>query len=203
MKALLFKEFQMTFNWKTFVSYIALLFLIGTIFGHIQVALFVFTFALMHSSILEDDINDADVFINSLPVSRRMVVASKFLATMIEVALMLGTVYGSKIIVPLFSDLNWQTALLTFAGALILIGFYYTCYYVFGLKLLNVILVILFIMATVVFPILLNLNYLTKLIQIIQFLSEGIGLVIATSSSLLLVIVFYVISYKVYQRKEF
>ena len=203
MKALLFKEFQMTFNWKTFVSYIALLFLIGTIFGHIQVALFAFTFALMHSSILEDDINDADVFINSLPVSRRMVVASKFLATMIEVALMLGTVYGSKIIVPLFSDLNWQTALLTFAGALILIGFYYTCYYVFGLKLLNVILVILFIMTTVVFPILLNLNYLTKLIQIIQFLSEGIGLVIATSSSLLLVIVFYVISYKVYQRKEF
>ena len=152
------------------------------------------------------DINKNEILINSLPTTRKKIVLSKYVFSVIVVLVYLSLVIGINSFVPMFEPNTMLQFLLSFVGAVLFLSFYYPMFYLLGPRFLTAgMSVVAFLALAVAFPVI-NMgarnNYwgIEAYINSFSMIQFTIGMIIilvtGTTSS-------YFLSSSLYKKKDF
>lgn len=208
MKALLHKEYLV--NRQGILITILILILGGFVMADsFQIPLFLpllFGAIQPFSDAKNVDINKNEILINSLPTTRKKIVLSKYVFSIIVVLVYFSLVTGINRFLPLFEPNTMIQILLSFAGSVLFLSFYYPMFYLLGPRFLTAgMSVVGFLALAVAFPVI-NMgarnNYwgieaYINSFSMIQFTGALIIILVTITISS------YFLSSSLYKRKDF
>ncbi|AXF56545.1 ABC-2 transporter permease [Salicibibacter kimchii] len=202
MKALLLKEYDS--NQSTYAATFIFFAVAAWVIGDDQIPSFVsilFVGVYLFSTSYVDDQNNSHILINSLPVNRCLVVTSKYINGLLVGMLLLILTIVPNILIPGYTPLT-EIALAA-AAIMMVIAFYYPIYIIFGHRFMGYVFSAVLIGLLVMGPILSNTNVLDTIVIFLQQQSTVALMTGVTAASILILILSWMISVRVYVAKQF
>ncbi len=202
MKALLLKEYYS--NQSTYAATFIFFAVAAWVIGDDQIPSFVsilFVGVYLFSTSYVDDQNNSHILINSLPVNRCLVVTSKYISGLLVGMLLLILTIVPNILIPGYTPLT-EIALVA-AAIMMVIAFYYPIYIIFGHRFMGYVFSAVLIGLLVMGPILSKTNVLDTIVIFIQQQSTVALMTGVTAASILILILSWMISVRVYVAKQF
>lgn len=153
-----------------------------------------------------EDLNRSDILINSLPTTRKKIVLSKYLFSIIIVFFYFSLVYVINFVMPIYEPNTLNETLLSGMSVVLFLALYYPLFYLLGPRFLTVGMTVLaFIVLAVVFP-LINIGARNKYWGIETYVNSLSELQLVTTIliiSVTVITVSYFLSGSIYKKKDF
>ena len=153
-----------------------------------------------------EDLSRSDILINSLPTTRKKIVLSKYLFSIMIVFFYFSLVYMINAVMPIFEPNTLSETLLSGMSVVLFLAIYYPIFYLLGPRFLTVGMSILALLVlTIVFPVI-NIGARNKYWGIetcVNSLSEIQLMTTILIISVIVITVSYFLSVSLYKKKDF
>lgn len=208
MQALLHKEYLV--NRQVILMTIIILILGGVIMADsFQIPMFlplIFGAIQPFSDAKNEDLSRSDILINSLPTTRKKVVLSKYLFSIIIVFFYFSLVYVINAVMPVFEANTLKETLLSGMVAVLFLALYYPIFYFLGPRFLTVgMSVLAFLVLVVVFPVI-NIGARNEYWGIQTYINSLSEIQLMTTTliiSITFIAVSYFLSGSIYKKRDF
>lgn len=203
MKALLNKDWQVSRNLLllSLLVHYSVLFIIGD--GQLPLAMgLVLALFQIRNIDGQDDKRAYRQLIQSLPVSRREVVAGKFLAHLLEMGVFLVPLILLNALLPAYKANSLSEVLLVGLLSLLLLAGYQFLYTVFGPVFMNYVTVIGFLLLISFGWTIVHSSFVQGLIQMLMAMDTSLLLLSASLLALGLAALFFLLTVKIYEGKD-
>lgn len=207
MKGLLLKEYYA--NQSTYViTMILYLILVWVVVDSgLQINAYTLVFlvgAYLFSASYVDDRNNSHVLINSLPVSRRMVISAKYISGLLTGILLLILTIVINALMPSLTTMTVMNIAEGIAVIMMVTALYYPLYIIIGARFMGYVLTAVLIGFLYVGPTLLQSDSFTgSVIQFMGQLSTGVLITVILIASTAMLIASWALSIRVYTAKQF
>ncbi|WP_054949305.1 ABC-2 transporter permease [Numidum massiliense] len=215
MRNLLLKEYMVNRS-TIFISFIAMIFL-GTIMFTSEDSLppvaiaVLFILVILVSSGSVEQKNDSDVLINSLPVTRRQIVATKFMFPLVLgivfIAYMAGVRAALSLVAPVaVAPVSVASALFALVAIGLFTAVYYPLNYLLGPRFMQIGLVVFYLLTFFAFPMLLNIARKYAYWGLLTWWQQTSPVLIALCAAAvtaLILVTSWLLTTRVYEQKNF
>ncbi len=158
------------------------------------------------SNAKNEDLSRSDILINSLPTTRKKIVLSKYIFSIIIVFFYFSLVYVINFVMPIYEPNTLNETLLSGMSVVLFLALYYPLFYLLGPRFLTVGMTVLaFLVLAVVFP-LINIGARNKYWGIETYVNSLSELQVVTTIliiSVTVITVSYFLSGSIYKKKDF
>lgn len=208
MRALLHKEYLV--NRQVILMTVIILIVGGFIMADsFQIPMFlplIFGALQPFSDAKNEDLSRSDILINSLPTTRKKIVLSKYLFSIIIVFFYFSLVYVINAVMPIFVPNTLNETLLSGMFVVLFLALYYPIFYLLGPRFLTVgMSVLAFLVLAVVFPVM-NIGARNKYWGIETYINSLSEIQLMTTIliiSVAFITVSYFLSGSIYKKKDF
>lgn len=207
MKELLLKEYHA--NRSTYIITIILFSLLAwvVIDSELQISAYALVFLLgayLFSASYVDDQNGSHVLINSLPVSRMMVISAKYISALLTGLMLLLLTAAINAVIPQLTTMTVMNIAEGIAVIMIVTALYYPLYIIIGARFMGYVLTAAVIAILYVGPTILQSDsFAGTIIQSLGQLSTEVLITVIIITSTVILIVSWIISIRVYKAKQF
>ncbi|PTM53223.1 ABC-2 transporter permease [Desmospora activa] len=157
----------------------------------------------LFSTTYVDEQNNSHILINSLPVNRRLVIASKYVSGLLVGMLLLILTIVMNAVIPVNTPLTEMSIALTAAAIMITIALYYPAYMIFGPRFMGYVFIVVMVGILALAPHIANTNFLDTVTLLLQQYSTVALITGITAAAIVILVLSWIISVRVYVAKQF